>query len=305
MIFVALNAFASDCQNEIEPYTKNINFGNVSVQRDVPVGTVIATQEVIGDVRFICNSHGAINTYHEVMYTPLSSYGNDVYDIGVDGVGIRISENSKDGTFHHYFPAQFDGWVKDGQDTLDTYLYKFELIKTNNVSKSGNIRTGTIADTSMVNQFYIGTFVITGGSVNTVACSLSTTSLTFNMGNIDGNQFSDHVGFVPEQNITQELNLSCDPDVNINVKLSAKQNNDIADSSVLALDGDGEMGVANGVGVQLLCDDIPLEIGKSIFLKTSSGGEEQFNLKSQYYQTKTVVTAGKANALATLDITYQ
>jgi type 1 fimbria pilin len=40
-------------------------------------------------------------------------------------------------------------------------------------------------------------------------------------------------------------------------------------------------------------------------LKNSAGGQETFPITARYIQTKDKVTAGSANATATLNITYQ
>lgn len=63
--------------------------------------------------------------------------------------------------------------------------------------------------------------------------------------------------------------------------------------------------MAKGVGVQLLYNGSPFILNNRIVLKRSSGGQETFPLTARYYQTKTAVTTGKANASATLDLTYQ
>ncbi|WP_029592657.1 fimbrial protein [Franconibacter pulveris] len=299
----SINVFAG-CVNNIAAYTKNINFGNVTVQRDVPAGTVVATQSVLGDINFTCTGP-AMNTYHEVMYTGLTSFGNNVYQIGVSGYGIRVSENGPGGDFHHYFPIEINGW-NDNTGTYSTNLYKFELVKTSEPAQSGAIRTGVIADTSMFNQFYIGTFNITGGTITTLACSLSTPNMSFPIGNIPASSFGSAPGTTPAgaQN-TQYLGLNCNPGANINVSLSGKQNPDVSTPGVLALSGQGNAGVAKGVGVQLLYKGTPLALNNRIVLKKSSGGEEIFPLVARYYQTRTSVTTGSANASATLTITYQ
>lgn len=299
----SINVFAG-CGNNIATYTKNINFGNVTVQRDVPAGTVVATQSVLGDINFTC-SGTAMNTYHEVIYTGLTSFGNNVYQIGVSGYGIRVSENGSGGDFHHYFPIDINGW-NDNTGTYSTNLYKFELVKTSEPAESGAIRTGVIADTSIFNQFYIGKFNITGGTITTLACSLSTPNMSFPIGDIPASSFGSAPGTTPAgaQN-TQYLGLNCNPGANINVSLSGTQNPDVSTPGVLALSGQGNAGVAKGVGVQLLYKGEPLELNNRIVLKKSSGGEEIFPLVARYYQTRTSVTTGSANASATLAITYQ
>ena len=64
-------------------------------------------------------------------------------------------------------------------------------------------------------------------------------------------------------------------------------------------------GTAEGVGVQLVYNTIPLQLNNRILLKQSAGGQEAFPLTARYYQTRAVVKPGSANATATLNVTYQ
>lgn len=75
--------------------------------------------------------------------------------------------------------------------------------------------------------------------------------------------------------------------------------------SVLALTGQGSETVADGVGVQLLYNNAPVQLNNRLMLKQSSDGTESLPITARYYQTKPVVKAGEANATATLDMTYQ
>jgi type 1 fimbria pilin len=83
------------------------------------------------------------------------------------------------------------------------------------------------------------------------------------------------------------------------------QNPDSANTSVMALTGQGNAGTAKGVGVQLLYNGSPLVMNGRLLLKQSAGGQETLPLTARYYQTLTTVESGSANASATLTITYQ
>jgi len=143
-------------------------------------------------------------------------------------------------------------------------------------------------------------------SVTQVACNVNTSNLTFPIGDISTSTFGSSVGTIPSgaQN-TQNLGLNCDAGANINVMLQGTQNPDVGTTSVLALTGQGNSDVAKGVGVQLLYNGTPLVLNNRIVLKQSAGGQETFPITARYYQTKTSVSTGKANAAATLDLTYQ
>jgi type 1 fimbria pilin len=87
--------------------------------------------------------------------------------------------------------------------------------------------------------------------------------------------------------------------------LTGIQQPDVSDSSILALSGQGNAGVAEGVGVQLLYNAAPLTLNSNLVLKRSAGGQELFPITARYYQTRSSVTTGSANASATLTLTYQ
>ncbi|RTM94323.1 fimbrial protein [Enterobacter cloacae] len=275
----------------------NLNFNTITAQRDVAPGTVVAAQSGIYNVNFSCTDSS--NTYQEAMNG--TSLGNNLYDIGVSGYGIRVSENDSGGGFHHYFPMAFALGTYSA-----SYMYKVELVRTSDPAASGSLRSGQIANVSISNQFFIATWNITGGSITTLACSLSSGSLSFPIGNIPATSFGSTVGTTPvNTQVSQTLGLTCNPGANINISLSGQQNPDVANTSVLALSGQGGPGVAQGVGVQILYGGTPLNLNNTVFLQQSGGGLASFPIVARYYQTKSVVLPGTANTTATLNITYQ
>ncbi|HBV4841648.1 TPA: fimbrial protein [Klebsiella aerogenes] len=185
-----------------------------------------------------------------------------------------------------------------------------QIIKTSNNATSGPVLRGYYA------KFYAGKqgggniypmmLNVVGGNIETLACSINTPNLTFPLGDIPVTSFGNAVGITPAnaQN-TQNLGLNCNAGANINVTLTGLQNPDVGNTSVLALTSQGEPSVAKGVGVQIIYNGSPLLLNNRIVLKQSAGGQEMFPLTARYYQTRTAVTTGKANASATLNLTYQ
>lgn len=141
------------------------------------------------------------------------------------------------------------------------------------------------------------------GNINALSCSLDSTSINVPLGNISNTKFTGIATTAGDKSFN--VGLTCDKDAKINVSLDGTQNADTSQTSVLALTSAGQAGIATGVGVQLLYGGAPLEIKKSILLKTSAGGQETLPFTARYYQTKVVVGAGQANSSATLNITYQ
>jgi type 1 fimbria pilin len=187
--------------------------------------------------------------------------------------------------------------------------FTIELIKTSSAPvKGGLLASGTLVYfKSLEDGVTFAQLDLTGNNaIVPVACSIMTPSLTFPIGDVLVETFSGVIGTTPRQGgNTQNLGLDCDAAANINISLSGIQNPDVETSSVLALTGQGNEGVAKGVGVQLLYNDVPLELNNRIVLKPSTGGQESLPITARYYQTQTEVTPGTANASATLNLTYQ
>lgn len=305
----SLNAFSrSDCHFTYDQsfYSTTTSIGNVYVQRDSPVGTVLTTvHATVGGAYgnlYICSSQW--DMYYEApLFTVLSSLGNKIYDTNIRGVGVRLTDIIRT----RVFP---DHQVLSGQMAWDTppTEYTIEIIKTvPGAVDGGELTQGRIILMNANQDTNIAEVNLTGmNKIIPVACSIKTPSLTFPIGDILASQFGTTVGTIPAggQN-TQNLGLDCDANANINVSLSGTQNPDVTTDSVLALTGQGNSDVAKGVGVQLLYNNTPLKLNNNIVLKKSTGGQETFPIVARYYQTKTSVTTGKANASATLNLTYQ
>lgn len=286
---------------QVRPATPIYNFGTVIVQRDSPVGTVLKSVSVTystGNTTLGCDTNWTQNA-QQILFPSLSAISN-VYQTNLSGVGIRVSRS---GRYFNYSLA-----MSANVNLGSAVPIVAELVKTNaGQVTSGALTTGTLTKIYAAESpgYYIDTYL---GSSNiiSVACSITTPNLTFPIGDVLVSKFSSSVGTIPAgaQN-TQNLGLNCDSGANINVSLVGTQNPDVGTTSVLALTNQGGADVAKGVGVQILYNGSPLILNNRIVLKQSSGGQESFPITARYYQTKTAVTTGKANASATLDLTYQ
>ncbi|WP_024554434.1 fimbrial protein [Franconibacter helveticus 513] len=282
-----------------------LNFGKVIVQRDTPVGAVLAQADAgfpAGIKLLSCDTAGSS---HYLMTYGAAIPGYDkTYATNLAGIGIKMWDS---GGAYVTSPASTLNWTGN-TGVYSGRTYTAQLIKVGGVT-SGALNAGQIfyaypeQDTSAV---YSEIFMSGTSSIEQVACTLKTPSLNFPIGDILASQFGTTVGTIPAggQN-TQNLGLDCDAEANINVSLSGTQNPDVTTDSVLALTGQGNSDVAKGVGVQLLYNNTPLKLNNNIVLKKSTGGQETFPIVARYYQTKTSVTTGKANASATLNLTYQ
>ncbi|HAS1150810.1 TPA: fimbrial protein [Enterobacter cloacae] len=289
----------------ITPQLSTLSVGTINVQRDAPVGTVIFSGAASNTGTYLSGCTNPLMLGFSMRYNnaTLSSYGNHVYNTNVSGIGIRLSSNAyfenPSNTFSYSaqtsYVVWYGGWV--------------ELVVTGPVS-SGALTPGPIGAVTLQGSDGIYrdglTVQLTGGTINALACTITTPQLTFPIGDISAAAFGSVVGTTPAvaQN-TQNLGLNCSAGTNISVSLSGIQNPDSANTSVMALTGQGNSGTAKGVGVQLLYNGSPLTLNSRLLLKQSAGGQDTLPLTARYFQTLTSIESGSANASATLNLTYQ
>ncbi|HIE5388015.1 TPA: fimbrial protein [Enterobacter cancerogenus] len=298
------SAQAGTC-NTIVPQESTLSVGTLTVQRDVPVGTVIFSRAATSTKSYLteCTSPLMLGFSMRYLSATPSGYGSHVYNTNIAGIGIRFSSGN-------YFENPAYTFSYSPQTSyVEWWGGKIELVVTGPVA-SGALTPGVVGVVTL--QGADGVFRdalttrITDGVVNVVACTMTTPRLTFPIGDISASTFGSTVGTTPAgAKNTQNLGLNCDAGANVNVTLSGIQNPDIANTSVLALTGQGADGVAKGVGVQLLYNGTPLALNARLALKPAAGGQESFPITARYYQTRTVVEPGSANASATLNVTYQ
>lgn len=291
-------------KDDVDMINITVTVPETIVQRDVPVGSVLYTQTYSTNVdinqRFAEPCENSIGSYSFIGGAAVSGYEH-TYSTNVPGVGISVQ------TGDSYFfenPAHQITWSGGWQWSYWGIKYTIILTKTAPTTGSGDIGAskaimslpGVTPDPETIN--------ITGGEIKTLACSIQTKNIEFHMPDIPVNELGNTQGTTSASTDSQNLGLDCDPGANINVTFSGQQNPDVSDTSVLALN-QGQSPVAQGVGVQILYDNLPLKLNERIVLKKSEGGQESFPLTARYINTKGQVTPGNANASATLTLTYQ
>lgn len=294
--------------------TIEFQFPDLVIQRDAPVGSILASKRAtvathtgavgigMDDPLIICDK-GHFLKYGDSHFSTVNYNGEAMLDSGIPGVSIRLKPYSGSALLQWSYPPEtiiaFSG-------KLTTRSYgglDIEIVKTAPTTGNGNIKSGMMVRASAYDQYYLFNYRMIGSKVTTVACSVTTPSVQVQFGKIPKNKFTG-VGSSP---ISKEFNitLNCDSFARVNLSMDGIKNTDVSDGSVLALTGQGNDGIASGIGVQLTYNETPIELNKETSLKDSGGGLENFKFKAKYYQTKSKVTAGKANAIATFNITYQ
>lgn len=299
--------FAGSCTSST-PQTSTAASGAIVVQRDAAIGAVLYSGSTTVTGQYALGCTWPVQLKFTMLYQGgvLSSYGQHVYKTNVEGIGVVFNSGGTSTTFFDN-PASVINFTGTGTE-LVWYGGVVQYIKTGPV-KSGVLAAGDLAMLSLWGydgKYYdLVDYKINSAVITSVACAITTPSLTFPMDTIPTSEFGSKIGYTSRETNTQNLGLNCDADANINVELSGTQNPDVTSTLVLALNGQGTTGVASGLGVQLLYNGAPLEINKPLALKKSAGGQDLLPIVARYYQTKTVVTAGDASTSATLTLTYQ
>lgn len=277
------------------------DFGSTIVQRDLPVGSVIATAKALNTVSNIisCTTVTPTMVNKGALFSIQSPIAG-AYNTNIPGVGIN-------------FVASAPGWLPSAGPTImsggrmDGYLMAaslYQLIKTGPIpSGVYNLDSGLFL-THSVNTFGDAFRAnISSGTVTSVACSLNNNAINVPLDDVMAASLTA-VGSVAKPK-TFDMGLTCDAGAKVNVQMNGTQNTNSSVAGVLQLTNAGSPGVAKGVGVQILYNGSPLALNNRLLLKTSAGGQETFTFTARYYQTQSVVTTGAANTTMTLEVTYQ
>jgi len=325
MTLYAMPVWAFSCSTTTSSTTLNVP--PLTVQRDTPVGTQIATEVVSGTVNpFSCSNSAPSLTFQEFGVKGYGNFnsmvdGRRVYDTNIAGIGYAVGAAMLSACNNL-------GYV-DGTSNLDGNLNNRNLCSINGMFASPVpsqarvtfYKTANVTGSGTVTGKQVGSFILRNNqnsfqqpesaininsfNVTTVACSVGNASIIVPMGNIKTTAFSG-VGSSPAASNTQSFTipLSCNLGTRIFVSLSGTAVN--GTTGVLALDSAGSSGVASGVGIQLLSNNTPVTFGNWINAGTaSSSGAYNIPLQARYYQTAQTITAGTANSSATFTLTYQ
>ncbi|HEI8868023.1 TPA: fimbrial protein [Serratia odorifera] len=296
--------------------------GNLIYQRDQAVGSWGSSKfGTTGGYAFTCTADSSADRDAYISLktssAPVAGY-TDVYPTNVADVGVRYNFALVSGSF---CPVKFDDHIANSVLTYICHvkagttqsLYfgsSIEFVKLKPSVSSGVITTIPKVSVSYALNNQAGVYDLPimwngTGKVNltAVACAIGASNINVPLGDVLVTNFTG-VGATP---VSKGFNvgLNCDANAKVNVSLSGSANADIANSDILALTNAGTAGVADGLGVQILYNGSPLKRDTNLLLKTSAGGVETFPFAARYYQTKSVVKPGKANATATLNLTYQ
>jgi len=146
---------------------------------------------------------------------------------------------------------------------------------------------------------------ISAFNVSVAACTVNNKSIVVPMGTVNTTDFAAEGSTAGTKGF--EVPLSCDANTKVNITLNAGGAG-ASDSArgILNLDSSDSASVASGVKLQMLYNDAPLVLNTPIQTGTTpSEGAYIIPFKARYYRTAGSISAGQANASATLTISYQ
>ncbi|EDO3034595.1 type 1 fimbrial protein [Salmonella enterica] len=260
-----------------------------------------------------------------------------VFSTGISGVGIAIKTQTNAGPYDDIMPIDNTYHNGDGNKTHHAMApaYNVEL-----VALGGPITSGTATFQSPLARvsFRDSATESSGGDILThlylgntqlimkaMGCRVETPAITVDLGSVNLGSFANsQTAGTGEQDIL----LTCEQGTAISASLSAQPaSGNNPDNSVIQLSNANAPTSATGVGVQLgiqvpdsgfFTDSLPINQKIDLFThaittnaessQTVSGGTMNMSttlkISARYYKTATMVTAGQANATATLNLTY-
>ncbi|MDE2201273.1 MAG: type 1 fimbrial protein [Burkholderiaceae bacterium] len=322
MLTAAKGALAYTCttvttSTTIQPQT-------LAVQRDLPVGGLIA--QVVSDVvtSFKCTNEAPGLTYQEVGFKGFGTYvgdfdGKRVWKTNIDGIGYAVGVGIVNGC-----GAGLERWV-DGTnpDNPDHRLYcaangPFKTQPMQHKALINFYKTASSTGTGTVSGKLIGAFILRNNqsawqtesqfsigsvAVEKLSCTLGSAAINVPMGNVPVSAFKGPGTAQPSfRDRAFSIPLTCPKGASINLKLDGTA----YDASQGMLKLDSEASSATGVAIQVLYDDKPVELAKNFKWQTTDAeGTYSIPLKARYVQTDNSVTPGVANGSATFTLTYQ
>ncbi len=142
-------------------------------------------------------------------------------------------------------------------------------------------------------------------ALKATTCSVDPKSLNVSLGNFAVSQFT-HVGSTSDWR-TFNLTATCTDAVTMTARITSPNGATSISDGNDVLNINASIDSASGVGVKMMVGGVLLRYDYPIPFGDQTVPNQPFNLpfQVQYYQTAEVVTAGRANTLATIDIEYQ
>lgn len=331
MLFVNFSAVAGVTSCTWPSMTITMPTVNVVVQKNAVIGQKIGSIVTGSSSNVVCTYSGTQSFQRLLIRTSLIDSGVKdgeikIWKTNVPGIGVAIgfkgvtndsyAESWDDFIGQSGHSASGSYWVTSLGNSLTTFSWlnvtpEYQLYKIADSADSG-VLSGTFASFSANTEDMpndgsgIPSPNINFGNstVTVLKCDINSPALFIDMGDVPVSDFKNGVGSVSRTSETKNIDMDCDKDANVKMLLEGTLDENANTPSVLKLNSVGE-GNAEGIGVQIIYNGSPIDVGKVIQIVTSKGGGESITLSARYIQTTSAIKAGKGNAIATLNIIYQ
>ena len=297
----------------------SIPFSNsLVVQRDVPVGGVLASVEVKTSIR--CNNRffptGSYAQYYKSSSNAAVGVSRGAFRTSNSGIGLRWNLSAPTGNYlfsssdlNSTSPMAGVAFPFGGGEKYYVLQHTFELIKLGEVT-GGSFRfpdfSVMTSPESVLGGLYdkkLNTFTFPLVNVAVSSCFLMENSVLVKMGRVDANSFRGPGSAVQEQSFS--IDLRCDAGARVNLTLdSTHQVGGYPGTIRLASSAQS----ATGVGIQVLnastANHTPMLLGQPQMMGLASGGINSLKLAARYIQVANKISSGKADGTLTFVLSY-
>lgn len=240
----------------------------------------------------------------------LSTYGNNVFETGVKGVGFRIVGEFRTPltSLKMYFGELSDAFQWPGNSQSYRQEAYLELVSTSDTIESGSIDLSNILATLSFNLNNQGAINqrwqinITGKPVVKRVCFINNIPISVPMGSINKQSFNG-LGTWPGDANTKNfsISLNCNTGARINLQI----NGDVQNAEQGIINISERNSSASGIGIQLLFNNNPVKLSDKISIgQVTNNTNYNIPLQARYYQIKDTITPGTVNAIASFTLTY-
>ncbi len=303
--------------------SSTVTIPNMTVRRDVAVGSVIGTAISTGKISaFNCTDSAPASNDQKIGFKGYGTKstqinGGNVYRLGPasTGIGYTISGQSVDCSGTYLLSSSNDILYSCGavpslptQPVAETLIFTFYKIgDVAATSVPAQQLAGLLLQNSAITtQAPESAIMSSAFKVTSLGCTLTNTAISVPMGTVNSSNFSGTSYGSTMSAKAFSIPLTCDSGTAVTMQIDAGASGTVAyKMGVLQLDSATSGTAATGVGLQILRNGSPLVLGTAISIGTPSAtGAFDIPLSARYFRSAATVTAGQANASATFTMTY-
>lgn len=317
LTLTASSAWAS-CTRLAQPTVQlDMVVGRIVVRPDLPVGAVITSQtwtmRAAQGASYNCTP-GVNRFVASVVASGAVDLGNKVYSTNVPGIGLRFRRSGA--TVNLTYPDVYAP-VSNVRTSysLEGSTFTLEVIKTAAITGSGTLAAGkyTSYDWDGGNNPFLETY-LSASAITVVSPSCTV---------VGGNNMNVDIGTIKRTDLNGvgssaggkafNIQLQCSGGVsavgfaNINTTFSGTlATGTAANQGVLLNEKSGSI-AAQGVGVQVLKDGVPLEFNKRYTVGTLRSDETRYltlPYNARFYQYLPATTSGEVESHMIFNLTY-